>query len=92
MVGTFLIVEDQENDAFFLMHALKKAGLTNPAQVVEDGKEAIDYLSGEGIYADRTIYPVPSVIFLDLKLPQVSGFEVLQWMRTRTITSPRNWV
>ncbi len=88
MNGTFLIVEDQENDAFFLIHALKKAGLHNPVQVVEDGQKALDYLSGSGQYENRVAFPIPSVIFLDLKLPQVNGLDVLHWLRTQTSLPP----
>ena len=81
MHGTVLIVEDEENDAFFLRDALKRAGIHNPIQVVEDGRLALDYLSGVGKFADRTLYPLPSVIFLDLKLPQVNGLAILKWIR-----------
>ncbi len=49
--------------------------------MVEDGQEAIDYLSGAGAFADRTAHPIPAVIFLDLKLPIKSGHEVLAWIR-----------
>ena len=46
-----------------------------------DGRAAIEYLSGAGKYGDREIYPLPGVVLLDLNLPLVSGFEVLEWMR-----------
>src|SRR5512146_3309619 len=88
MTDTLLIVEDQENDALFLKHALKKAGVNNPVQVVEDGQQAIDYLSGQGRYADRAAFPIPSLIFLDLKLPQISGLEVLHWIREQPDLGP----
>jgi CheY-like chemotaxis protein len=78
---TFLIVEDEENDIFFLKHAMKKTGITNPVQVVQNGQAAIDYLNGTGQFGDRNMYPIPSIIFLDLKLPQVHGLEVLKWIR-----------
>ncbi len=57
------------------------AGVANPLVVVEDGQAAIDYLSGADKYADREKYPLPAVVFLDLKLPLKSGFDVLSWMR-----------
>ncbi len=63
--------------------ALKEAAIANPIRIVEDGQEAIDYLSGAGKYQDRTQYPTPAVMFLDLKLPLKSGHEVLQWIRTQ---------
>src|SRR5438105_3023790 len=81
MNGTVLIIEDEENDAFFLKTALKKAGILNPIQVVENGRLALDYLSGMGEFEDRKNFPLPSVIFLDLKLPQVNGLEILKWIR-----------
>jgi CheY-like chemotaxis protein len=81
MNGTLLIVEDEENDAFFLRDALHRAGILNPIQVVEDGRLALDYMSGSGKFADRKKYPLPSVIFLDLKLPQVNGLAILKWIR-----------
>jgi len=81
MNGTLLIIEDEENDAFFLKDALKKAGIPNPIQVVADGRVALDYLSGTGEFGDRRRYPVPAVVFLDLKLPQVNGLAILKWIR-----------
>ena len=76
-----LQVEDDENDVFFLQHAFKVAGLKTLLQVTRDGEEAIHYLSGARAFADRTQYPVPRLIILDLKMPRKSGFEVLQWLR-----------
>lgn len=78
---TILLVEDEENDVVFMEMALEKAGLTSALQVAEDGEEAISYLSGEGEFADRTRFPLPALIFLDLKLPRVMGMEVLKWIR-----------
>jgi CheY-like chemotaxis protein len=80
---TVLLVEDTEDDVFFLKRALKEAQLHHPLQVVTDGQLAIDYLSGLGIYADREKYPVPFLVLLDLKLPYVMGLEVLKWIRER---------
>ena len=80
---TILLVEDNEDDAFFMKQALKDAEIINPLQVVEDGQAAIDYLSGTGIFADRTKYPLPLVVFLDLKLPFKSGHQVLEWIRAQ---------
>jgi PAS domain S-box-containing protein len=79
--GTVLYVEDEESDAMFMKMAFASRGMETALHVVGDGRAAIEYLSGTGKYADRTEYPLPSVVLLDLNLPQVPGFEVLKWMR-----------
>ncbi len=79
--GTVLYVEDEETDAMFMGLAFAEHGLESALRVVGDGRAAIEYLSGAGKYADRTEYPLPGVVLLDLNLPQVPGFEVLKWMR-----------
>ena len=81
MTKTILQVEDDPNDVFLLQHALKKVGVKNPFQVVNDGQEAIDYLKGEGQFADRLNFPFPCLVLLDLKLPLVMGLDVLKWIR-----------
>lgn len=78
---TLLLVEDEENDVVFMEIALEKAGLTLSFQVAEDGQEAMDYLNGTGEFADRTRFPLPALVFLDLKLPKVMGMDVLKWIR-----------
>lgn len=75
---TLLIVEDNEDDLFIMKRAFKDAGIRNPIQIVEDGQTTVDYLEGRGKFRDRTTYPLPSVIFLDLKLPFKSGHEVFE--------------
>ena len=79
--SALLLVEDNEDDVFVMKRALKQAGITNPMFVVTDGQMALDYLSGAGAFSDRDKFPLPSVLFLDLKLPYVQGFEFLAWMR-----------
>ncbi len=81
--GALLLVEDDENDVFFMTRALKEAGITSPLHVAVDGQMAVDYLGGVGEFSDRAKYPLPSLIFLDLKLPRMGGHEVLAWMRQR---------
>lgn len=85
---TVLVIEDTEDDVFFLKRALKAANVAHPVQVVEDGQLAIDYLSGTGAYADREKYPLPFLILLDLKLPYVMGLDVLKWIRARRELDP----
>ena len=81
MSKTILLVEDEENDVFFLKNAFEEVGILNPLQVAQDGQEAMDYLSGRGEYADRARFPLPCLTLLDLKLPRLMGLEVLKWMR-----------
>jgi len=80
-VHTILQVEDDENDVFFLKLALTKNKIEAGLQVAEDGREAITYLRGDGKFADRSHYPLPDLILLDLKLPHVMGLDVLKWIR-----------
>lgn len=76
-----LLVEDDPDDIVLIQRALSTANLVNPLRIVRDGDEAIAYLSGEGDFADRARYPLPSLLLLDLKLPGKSGLEVLEWVR-----------
>jgi DNA-binding response OmpR family regulator len=84
MMDAILLVEDSVDDVFFLKHAFKEAGIDNPLLVAYDGKEAKDYLGGSGKYADRTVFPLPGLMLLDLKLPRVMGLEVLKWVRQQS--------
>ena len=77
-----LYAEDNDSDAFLITIAFKKAGIEHDLEVVPNGQTAIQYLSGEGKYADRAQYPLPSLVLLDLNMPGVSGLEVLKWIRT----------
>jgi len=80
--SAILLVEDNDDDVFLMKRALKDAQIANPLQVVDDGQQAIDYLLGTEQFADRNFYPLPAVVFLDLKLPVKSGYEVLSWIRS----------
>jgi CheY-like chemotaxis protein len=79
--STILLADDNPDDALLMKLAFRKAGIINPIQVVKDGTEAVDYVKGEGIYANRKRYPFPDLLLLDLKMPRMSGFEVLSWIR-----------
>jgi CheY-like chemotaxis protein len=81
--GAILLVEDNEDDVFLMKHSLTSAGVSNPLYVVESGQDAVDYLAGAGGYQDRRKYPPPVIVFLDLKLPMMSGHEVLAWIRAQ---------
>jgi CheY-like chemotaxis protein len=76
-----LLVEDDPDHVLLIQRAFARANLVNPLKIVRDGEEAIAYLSGSGEYADRTRFPLPSLLLLDLKLPRKSGLEVLEWIR-----------
>jgi CheY-like chemotaxis protein len=80
---TILLVEDNDDDVFAMKRALKGARIQNPLQLVTDGKETVLYLSGAEPYADRTKYPLPFLLFLDLKLPYIDGLDVLSWIRNQ---------
>lgn len=78
---TILLVEDDPDDVFIFKRALKAARIVNPLAEVANGQEAIHYLTHQGKYSDRERHPLPFVMFLDLKMPYIDGFEVLSWMR-----------
>lgn len=78
---SILLVEDDSNDVLLMKHALEKNGIRSPLQVVGDGEEAVSYLQHSGLYSDRTRFPFPSVILMDLKMPRSSGLEVLRWLK-----------
>ena len=76
-----LLAEDSEDDIFLMERALKKANLTNPVKIVCDGEQALAYLKGEGIYANRAEYPFPALLLLDIKMPKINGLDVLSAIR-----------
>lgn len=78
-----LVADDDASDVFFFRKAFLEACPEARIMDVADGQEAIDYLAGSGPYADRTKYPFPSDVFLDVKMPRRSGLEVLAWIRGR---------
>ena len=79
--GTILLVEDNPSDIDLTKRAFEKGHITNTLVVAEDGQEALDYIFGNGKYADRDINQIPTLILLDLKLPKIDGLEVLRRVR-----------
>lgn len=73
--------EDDAGFADLLQCSLKQGGFDHHVIHVTDGEKALAYLKGEGKFADREKYPLPGVALLDLKMPRVTGFEVLRWIR-----------
>jgi two-component system response regulator len=78
--NTILLIEDDQNDVFFIQYAFEVANITNPLQIGVNGQEAMDYLAGNGKYADRAQFPFPCLVLLDLKLPVKMGMDVLRWI------------
>lgn len=81
---TFLLVEDDPNDALLVELELKNEAPEIQLHWVNDGHEAMDYLAGKPPYSNRTLYPMPNVILLDLKMPKVCGFEFLEWLHSQS--------
>ena len=78
---TVLHIDDDPNDTELFRAAARKANAQFSIHTVSDGEQAMSYLNGRGIYANRQLYPLPVLVLLDLKMPRATGFEVLQWIR-----------
>ena len=79
---TLLYVEDDPTDRLLVETACERARVSFLLKTVESGGEAIRYLGGEGPFADRVEHPLPDLIFVDLKMPEMDGFQVLRWIRS----------
>lgn len=80
-----LVVDDSVDDLFFIERGLSHSACLRIVGVARDGSEALCYLQGLGIYADRTQHPYPDVVLLDLKMPRQDGFDVLTWIRKENL-------
>lgn len=78
-----LVADDDENDVLLIRAAFEKAGLDYPIEAVSNGMDCIAYLNGDRPYDDRSKYPLPTLLLLDVKMPLMDGFEVLTWIRHR---------
>ena len=78
-----LLVEDDAADANLLCRGFEKAKIVNRIIHLLSGDDALGYLAGVKEYADRTVYPLPALILLDLKLPGLTGLQLLQWKRAQ---------
>jgi CheY-like chemotaxis protein len=75
-----LLAEDNPNDVELVRRAFRETNALNVVHAVGDGEAAIQYLAGEGKYADRAVHPFPALFLLDLKMPVKDGLEVLRWL------------
>lgn len=81
-----LLVEDNPDDIILTKIALEKSRVANKVVVAEDGVEALEYLFGQGKYSGRDTTKLPEVVLLDIKLPRISGLEVLKKIRSNPVT------
>ena len=82
-VAVVLVVEDREDDVVVLRTAFRAAGVLNPVVWVRSGDEAITYMRGVGPYMNRSEFPLPRLILLDLKMSGLDGFDVISYVRSR---------
>jgi len=78
-----LIVDDDENDIFFVKRAFTEINVHCTFHMLKNGQEVVDYLSGHEQYGNRDRYPLPIMMLMDLKMPVMDGFEVLAWLRAQ---------
>jgi CheY-like chemotaxis protein len=78
--ATVCVIDDDENDRLFFSRAFQKLGLPHRLILLEDGEDAQHYLTGKAPYT-RDSHPAPDLIFLDLKMSKLPGFDLLDWMR-----------
>jgi two-component system, response regulator len=81
-----ILIEDNPDDAALTIRALKKQNLANKLIHLKDGAEALDFIFGKGAYAERSTVNTPKVILLDLKMPKVNGIEVLEKLKSDSLT------
>jgi two-component system response regulator len=77
-----VLVEDNANDEELMLRAFRKSGISNPVVILRDGAEALDYFFFRGAHANRSPGEIAQVVLLDLKLPKISGLDVLRELRS----------
>jgi two-component system response regulator len=82
MPDAILIVDDNPDDAGLIKRAVLNLRPKSPVWTVLSGRELKEYLSGQGRYADRDAFPYPGLILLDLRMPEMSGFELMEWLKS----------
>jgi len=85
---TILLADDSEHDRLFIRRALDQSSLLTVVWEACDGEETIAYLEGRAAFADRNKYPLPDVLILDLKMPRVTGHDVLRWLQAQSSCKP----
>lgn len=83
MEHVYLIAEDDRDTQLLIQRAFKQADLASPLFFTNDGQHTMDYLQGREEYADRSRFPMPAILLLDLKMPFRDGFDVLRWIRAQ---------
>lgn len=83
MAEAILVIDDYADDAKLLELVLRQVGVVNPVHVAHSAYEAVSYIQGEFPFSNRENFPLPKIIFLDLKLPGVDGFEFLSWLKAQ---------
>jgi CheY-like chemotaxis protein len=78
--AVILVAEDDASDALLLKLAFRRSNITPELRFVQNGEEVIAYLLGEHPFEDRERFPLPDVLLLDLKMPRVDGYDVLEWL------------
>jgi CheY-like chemotaxis protein len=86
--AVILVAEDRDDDVLLIRRAFSLTQIPHALFFVPDGGEVISYLEGVGKYANRSEYPLPDLLLLDLKMPQVDGFEVIEWIRKQPHLAP----
>jgi CheY-like chemotaxis protein len=83
MQSSILIVDDNSDEAALIKRAVLSLRPKSSVQIVLSGNELKDWLEGQGRYADREAFPYPALILLDLRMPEMNGFEVMEWLRNQ---------